>query len=745
MNAHNLVLAQWKNFTDMKSVRSVFVQGQTVAAATAGGLFLYDIQNGSFSTALNSDGISSNDLTAAFIDTQGRIWVGASDGSLSVRDPGTLVWSTITAIAQSTHLHKGIERFMRSGDTLFVASQFGISVYRISSADFGDTYAYFGFLPSPTVTDAILQGNRIWVGTDAGVVTAVLTPPNVSSWTHYDSLGPSSSFVTALALFHDTLVVATNTGAAFFAGGSFQNIPSLSGIAISSLTSSASNLFIAVSGNSNFSLQSLSGLEGALQTVATSDSTTAGSLALDQSASAPAMLPWTGTGTKGIAFWDGNAWEYRAPNGPQSNLFTSLVVDASGVLWCGTGINGGGTGFYRYNPSLPENARWKNFTSAVYPIMEFDDYYKTSLGAPGSVWVSSWGRGAVEVRGDTIRRRIDVTSTPAFFPTLATDPLFVVAGGAATDEAGKTWFCNRTAVNGDFVAQLVNDTTFAYFRNLYNTSDGIFQGVVVDQNGTKWFANSEPTAKSDRGLYFFNETGAVAGTEDTGGWGYFSTADGLPNNSVISLAVDQDGEVWVGTDLGATIITNPLAPKTQYISVFPLREQSVQTIAVDAVNNKWVGTKEGVFVLSPDGTQLLQLYNGVTTNGELVDNDVRSIAIDQKRGIVYMGTENGLSSLAIAAVASNATFTSLQFGPNPFVIPTDAQLTIQNLIANCTIKILTVTGRLVSEFKAQGGGRAFWDGRNRSGQLVSSGVYFIVAYTNNGDQLTTGKIAVIRK
>ena len=46
--------------------------------------------------------------------------------------------------------------------------------------------------------------------------------------------------------------------------------------------------------------------------------------------------------------------------------------------------------------------------------MKSNDYYKVSLGAPGTVWVSSWGFGVVEVASDTIRRRLDQTSTPTF-------------------------------------------------------------------------------------------------------------------------------------------------------------------------------------------------------------------------------------------------------------------------------------------------------------------------------------------
>jgi hypothetical protein len=211
------------------------------------------------------------------------------------------------------------------------------------------------------------------------------------------------------------------------------------------------------------------------------------------------------------------------------------------------------------------------------------------------------------------------------------------------------------------------------------------------------------------------------------------------------LAVDHDGDVWAGTDLGVTIFSEPSNPLIRRSSSFPLREQSIQSLAVDGVNNKWVGTKEGVFVVSSDGSQLIAQYTVANTGNKLISNDVRSVAIDQVGGIVYFGTEVGMSALAIDPVQPERRYTSLAIGPNPFRVPSVEPLTIRNLVPRSRIKILGITGVVVSEFEAQGGGRAFWDGRDRQGRLVGSGTYVIVAFNENGEQLTTGKVAVVRR
>ncbi|HEY4613077.1 MAG TPA: hypothetical protein VII11_08855, partial [Bacteroidota bacterium] len=418
--------------------------------------------------------------------------------------------------------------------------------------------------------------------------------------------------------------------------------------------------------------------------------------------------------------------------------------DEQGVLWAGSGISDRGEGFYRFNLALPKDRQWKNFVVQDHPVMVFNDYYKVSVGANGSIWVSSWGRGVVEVKNDSVLRRISV---PALSSSVGNDSTYVVIGSAVPDASGRTWVANRTAQSRNHLVRLTGESTFEYFAPPGGLLDGYVTNMVIDRNGTKWIANSEPQNKPASGLVLFNEDPTVvSGSAATNGWRVILEPQ-LPHNNVLSLAVDLDGEVCVGTDEGMVMFNDPRNPTAANRSTTPRAtlNQVVQTIAVDAINNKWVGTREGILVLSPDGIQLLQSYTVASTRGKLLSNDIRALAIDPQRGIVYIGTEKGLSSLEIAPVQASRSYTSLEFGPNPYYVPNDGQLMIRNLTANSSIRILSVSGRLVAEFPAQGGGRAFWDGRNSEGEYVASGVYFVVAYAENGTQFTTGKIAVVRR
>ena len=70
-------------------------------------------------------------------------------------------------------------------------------------------------------------------------------------------------------------------------------------------------------------------------------------------------------------------------------------------------------------------------------------------------------------------------------------------------------------------------------------------------------------------------------------------------------------------------------------------------------------------------------------------------------------------------------------------------ITIVGLTLNADVKILTASGQLVAEGRSNGG-TFTWDGRDRSGHRVASGVYMVATATSDGKKGTVCKIAVIR-
>ena len=51
----------------------------------------------------------------------------------------------------------------------------------------------------------------------------------------------------------------------------------------------------------------------------------------------------------------------------------------------------------------------------------------------------------------------------------------------------------------------------------------------------------------------------------------------------------------------------------------------------------------------------------------------------------------------------------------------------------------------MAEFSSPGGRIATWDGRDLNGNLVSSGIYLVVAYDKDGNNVTTSKVAILHE
>ena len=108
-------IGAWESYTAMTSVRSIAVRSGTVLAATAGGMFSFRWGTETFERATNTNGLTTNDLTAVGLDTRGRTWVGASDGAVNVYDSAAGRWLLIDDIRLSNKIQRPIHRFRTHG------------------------------------------------------------------------------------------------------------------------------------------------------------------------------------------------------------------------------------------------------------------------------------------------------------------------------------------------------------------------------------------------------------------------------------------------------------------------------------------------------------------------------------------------------------------------------------------------------------------------------------------------------
>jgi flagellar hook assembly protein FlgD len=81
--------------------------------------------------------------------------------------------------------------------------------------------------------------------------------------------------------------------------------------------------------------------------------------------------------------------------------------------------------------------------------------------------------------------------------------------------------------------------------------------------------------------------------------------------------------------------------------------------------------------------------------------------------------------------------------PNPVTPDYTGLINIVGLSYDADVKITTSNGVVVAEGRSNGGSFT-WDGTDKNGKRVASGIYMVVTATNDGKKGTVCKIAVIR-
>jgi sugar lactone lactonase YvrE len=729
----------WKNYTSMKDVRGVARQGSTAWAATSGGLFSWSAAGDVFRLFTNADGLLSTDLTAVGIDPTGLIWVGTSTGILHVYDPSTATLRTILDIASANQTTKGINAFFFQGDTVLICTQFGLSVFKISTFGFGDTFTKFGAASSGarySVLSAVIFENKIWACLTDGllfnsVAVGDLRLPNLlppENWA-LTTVGSPGSVPGSLATLAGTLYAGASSGLFKYSTSVWAPVSPPDPEPIIALAPSASALAIITA--SRVYLLDTQG--NALPYGATLPSSPRCAV-MDASGA-----PIVGSSGSGLLTFE-TGWTSHMPNGPNANQMSGVAIDAEGIVWCASGSSGG-SGFSRLR-----DGQWKSFTTPGSPLLN-NDFHRSSVTPDGAAWLSSFGRGLVEIPSG----QDSVASSGVFWTNvgmvgLPNDREYVVPSNVVGDRQGNRWTTIINSADREVVSVRTPSGSWLHLPADINgvrvstlTDTPVDLTLAVDETDNLWSVVRDPTF---RGVVNFRNRG----TTDLSRTLLVAASDGLPSDDIRTIVVDRENDIWVGTDKGIGIILDPANPKRDggIAKYKPLLGQVVNTIAVDPLNRKWVGTNQGAILLSADGTQLLASYTVENTQGKIISNTITSIGIDRKTGAVYFGTPQGLASLTTSAAAPVESFADLEVYPNPFRLPATGTLTVDGLMENSSLKVLTSDGRLIRTIKSPGGRVGFWDGRDEEGNEVASGVYLIVAYTDDG-QVARGKVAVVRQ
>ena len=717
---------KWTNYSNMSGVTHVISNNGDIWATTMGGAFKYNITDSSFTKLTKADGLSSQALTSCAVDNSGRIWFGSTEGYVNIYDPGNQSISKIIDIYNSTQTQKKINDIFIVGDSVFISFDFGLAIINAKTFSFIDTFQKLGSFPALSRIFKAFKSSVIYACTENGVAVQIAGTQNLSvpeSWDN-DSLNNQipADTVTKILMFNNRILLSTSNGVYQLENKTWSPF-TLTGTKVRDMFVSGTSLFLItknqvyqytgsqitkIYGNSGLSFNSLTVSNDGIVFVATDT---------------------------GLLQLKNNQSKIFSPDGPASNTFVNMSVDLSGVLWIASGKDASGKGFFSFNGS-----KWINYTIGNYPQLPSNAYYNVFAAPDSAVYLSNWGKGVTIFKNNSFSIYNHANSP---LSGIKNDSDFVPISDIKTDSKGNIWILNDEAVLGNTLNVLTTQKKwYSYSFPNFSFSANKTGPLIVDQFDTKWFVILD----GQLGLYYFNETKTFDNLNDDVE-GHISTSDGLLSDNILSMAIDNNGYLWIGTSIGLNTIVDPSRPKSTIVSTFgfAVSGQTINCIAVDALNNKWIGTTQGVFVLSSDGTQLLSQYN--SDNSPIPDNNILSIAADNKSGIIYIGTNFGLASLTTFAIKPKENFDKIFIYPNPFILQSGKtnSLTIDGLIKSSNIKIFSISGNLIRDLITPGGRVASWDGRDTMGNIVSTGIYILVAYDIGANNIATSKIAVIRK
>ena len=710
---------RWEAYTSMRQINRVLVHQDAVWAGTSGGVLRYDQQTQSYTRFTRRDDLPGNIILSLAVDANGHLWFGTHSQGLSRYrpeeerfDPPFLDFQNLRINALEPH-----------GDILYVGSERGVSAFVISKEEVKETYRRLGSLAKDTeVTSIEVFAGRLWAGTVNGLVWADLDQPNLqdpSSW----ELELTRGEVRDMLVHQDTLFVAASNGI-------WRVHPALDRPEIDDSTSSSVAL----------------GLFEEHLVSATAD----GVLSQRQGNRwQPLRAPHIRSAAD-LSDTDGPLWVASAsglrvlgtdqpppPREPVGNFFFDMAQTPNGHLWVASvpkdNLRAFAFGLYEFDgEGWTTHNTSTNLSSNIVSALETD--------AEGLLWVGTWGRG-IDVRAANGQwQNLDANNSA--LEGIDGDT-FVAISDIDRDANGLLWIANVR--NGLVVmdgwppqrATLNSQLDFGMSAGRDMTK------IAIGPDGLKWVGTALD------GFFLLDDGGTPFETGDEIGL-IFDTAEypALTSNAVIDIHVDRSGRVWVATNNGLNAVRGEYSRPDAHFAVESwkvynadngLPNTAVTSLAEDDWGRIWVGTEGGLARIDTEG----QVEFALDTSDGLVNNRVNSLYFDRENDALWIGTLAGMSRLQLGVSGAAAGPQAYAY-PNPFYIGVrGASLTFADLPLGAGVRIFTAAGELIRQLDgAAGEGAVTWNGQSAAGFLVGSGIYYFVAQAETGDAVR-GKFAVI--
>lgn len=742
---------QWQGYFSYNKISDISEGQDKIYASSENAIFSKNLVTNDITTTTSIDGLKAETITAIhYSETFNKTLVGNSNGLLLILNPdGKIIFKNgiVVEVPVSPFLKK-INHFLEFNGKVYLSCDYGISVFDLTTMEFGDTYFIGNSGQQVKVYQTTILNNEIFAVTDInGIKKAALSNPNLvdfSQWQVFDG-----GFWSGITTIQNILVGMNTNGRLYKNNGTFFEeffILNQGGIDIRT-----SNEMVSVTTQSNVHI-----FNPALQLVVTINNSQYTPKPVTFScASVIDDVIYIGTNETGLLVSNLSAptnFQSIKPDGPdRNNIFR--IKQTSNTLWATYG------GYsITYDPSLLEEGISKYSRQNGWSKIPFTDLFgATSLSDivvnpknENEVYVCSFHNGLLKIKDDAITFYNQNTAPPngPENQQLVTPAYISVRiNGPAFDSSGNLWMTNAyvfkalKTLKPDNTWQSVND----WPNQLASANEERYSKIAIDRNNTKWV----PTYRGN-GLVAFNENYANKFIKIKTG-----TDGNLPSNDVRTVAIDNKNQVWIGTARGLRFIpsadsfvseteiqSKPIIILEDDLAQELFFEQFIMEIVVDGANRKWVSIAEsGVYLISPNGQETI--YQFTKDNSPLPSNNVNDIEIDSVTGEVFFATDKGLVSFKGTATRPSEDLSNVYAYPNPVRPGFSGTVKISGLTNKAVVKITDIEGNLVHETTSEGG-TIEWDTTAFGKYKVATGVYMILVSAEDGIDTIVKKVMIVR-
>ncbi|MFC1681249.1 hypothetical protein ACFL1S_05620 [Pseudomonadota bacterium] len=757
-------IGEWKSYTSPLDIRGMVESGDSVIAATGGGLLIFNRRDGKFSTLTNTDGLVSTDLRSVALDEANNIWLGGGepDGIIQIYDPVRHVsvndfdfgFFEITGIATSDSMVFAIFRENQDLGLVEFIYQDDQFIYRDIYRNWPDDIRH--------IETVALVGDHIWIGTDRGLYSGNWRTDNLKDRENWFRFAEGN--VTTMHQYGSDILYVLDRVVYHLDG-------------LNSSIKWQWNHFA----NTHLFTDIISAPDGNYWGLLNKTLIKLANVAKDWQFDAPFRMKnlisledntlIAGTAA-GLAIVDTSArvMERFIPNAPVTNQFSAVTVLSDGriVAASNRGLsirdgNGWRNIIEDINITSVESAHdYSYFTADTLPI-DFGGFVADlEQGPDGLLYCAIRGTTPVPNANYNLRGGgiiiIDIDD-PLNYTLVDTAVLdyysnqYMVVKDLEFDPLGNLWVAD-TYVTTKLIPLHVRSAAglWGHFSvAASNNSIGLGpDAIAFDQWGRVWIGSltlsDYPSGITNGGLSVLDYSGDPTAPE-AAQWSL-----DFDGENIWSLDIDRRNSVYILTPSGLAnlVIQNSMASPVvsrsrNYFPNISFGEGS--RVKIDPRGNAWtISPEQGVHILLENATYWPTIEGFRYENSDLLSDNTTDLEFDPDKGLAYIVSKRGLNTLKIPFTSGSNAATSLKLFPSPFHIPTDKPLIIDGLQDGSSIKIMTVSGHVVRTIKSDQreiqNYQAQWDGRDESGKFVGSGVYLVAAFS--GIDSKVSKITVIR-